>query len=339
MQVIINQGKYRGKEVHNQEFEMVTPVRSGKKGYFITVRPNADIGGDKDKIRVTVNPGDLIFPDGEMGPAVEDAVRKAIKVETDQEVMDRIADRFAILEEMTAASIEGKVRGMIVVGPPGVGKSYGVIKQLEKAHLFDQVAQRAPQFDIVKGAMTSLGLYIKLYDNKNPNMVIVFDDCDSILMDDLSLNLLKAALDSGKKRKICWNADSHALKNAGIPSSFDFNGSVIFITNIQFDHIRSKKLQDHLKALQSRCHYLDLTMNTMRDCVLRIQQIHNTGELFSHYFFTGNEGNEIVEYMIENKERLREVSLRMAVKIADLVQVTPTKWKRLAESTVMKNSF
>jgi hypothetical protein len=336
--VIVNNGSYRGKEVHNQKFEMVAPVKNGAKGYFITVRPNAEIGGDKDKIRVKVSPADVVFPDGEMGSPVEVAVKKAIKTETDEEVMARIADRFEILEEMTAASIEGKVRGMIVVGPPGAGKSYGVIKQLEKAHLFDQVANRSPKYDIVKGAMTPIGLYIKLYDNSAANQVVVFDDCDSILMDDLSLNLLKAALDSGKKRKLCWNADSHALRNAGIPDNFDFKGSVIFITNIQFDHIRSKKLQDHLQALQSRCHYLDLTMNTMRDRVLRIQQIHNTGELFAHYHFRGNEGDEIVQYMIDNQDRLREVSLRMAVKIADLFGVSKN-WKRLAESTIMKNSF
>jgi hypothetical protein len=83
-------------------------------------------------------------------------------------------------------------------------------------------------------------------------------------------------------------------------------------------------------------------MNTMRDRVLRIHQIHRTGELFAHYRFAGNEGDQIVEYMVENKDRLREVSLRMAVKIADLVKVCKgdaKKWQRLAESTVMKNSF
>lgn len=342
MQVIINQGEYRGVEVHNQAFEMVTDVKEGARGHFITVRPNAEIGEGRDKIRIKVLPQNIEYPEGvqlSTSPVAE-AVQLAVpaKIETDEEVIARIADRFEILEEMTAAAIEAKVRGMIVVGPPGVGKSYGVIRQLEKAHLFDQVANRMPKYEVVKGGMSALGLYIKLYHNNDANQVIVFDDCDGILMDDLSLNLLKAALDSGKKRKICWNLDSNALRAEGIPNSFDFKGSVIFITNIQFDNIRSKKLQDHLQALQSRCHYLDLTMNTMRDRMLRIRQIHNTGELFSHYRFKGNEGDQIVDFMEENKDRLREVSLRMAVKIADLLKVTKN-WERLAESTVMKNSF
>lgn len=346
MQVTIVEGTYRNTEVHNQTFEVVNELKQGAKGWFITVRPNGEIGDDRDKIRVSVpGPDCVIRPEGYVAPTLAqaplvEAVKEAVvSTETDEEIMARIADRFEILEEMTAAAIDGKIRGMIVVGPPGVGKSYGVIRQLEKAHLFDQVANKAPKYDIVKGAMTPIGLYIKLYDNKDNNQVVVFDDCDSILMDDLSLNLLKAALDSSKKRKLCWNADSNALRANGIPDNFDFGGSVVFITNIQFDHIRSKRLQDHLTALQSRCHYLDLTMNTMRDCVLRIQQIHNTGELFNHYYFENNEGDEIVQYMIDNQNRLREVSLRMAVKIGDLFKVSPTNWKRLAESTVMKHSF
>ena len=81
--------------------------------------------------------------------------------------------------------------------------------------------------------------------------MLVFDDCDSILLDDISLNLLKGALDSGKKRKISWLSEYRALKEAGIPDSFNFHGSVIFITNLKFDKMKSQKLKDHLDALQS----------------------------------------------------------------------------------------
>ena len=42
--------------------------------------------------------------------------------------------------------------------------------------------------------------------------------------------------------------------------------------------------------------------------------------------------------MDENKERLREMSLRMALKLADLTKVSDTNWKALAVSTCMKNS-
>lgn len=339
-QVKILHGSYRNIEVHNQVFELVSEPKEGKKGWTVTVRPNDEINFDgMDKLRINIESPEYAVIMDTVAAAVKG--EKAAPVESDEEAMARIADRFEILEEMAAAAINSDVRGMIVVGPPGVGKSFGVTRQLERASLFETIANKPPKFDIVKGAMTPIGLYCKLYNYSDEGNVLLFDDCDSILMDDLSLNLLKGALDSGKKRKLCWNADSVALRKEGIPDNFEFKGSIIFITNISFDHIRSAKLQDHLAALQSRCHYLDLSMKTMRDCVLRIKQIHSTGELFAHYNFKNNEGDMIVDYMIENKDRLREVSLRMAVKIADLIKVNSDEkgWKRLAECTVMKSSF
>jgi len=258
-------------------------------------------------------------------------------VETDDEVMARIEQRFEILDEMTKAAIGGDIRAMIVVGPPGVGKSYGVEYQLEKAGLFDTIGQRKVKYEVVKGAMTPIGLYSTLYKHSDPRNVLVFDDCDSILLDDISLNILKAALDSGKKRRIHWNADSAMLRREGVPNMFDFKGSVIFITNLKFENLRSKKLQDHLEALQSRCHFLDLTLDSMRDKFLRIRQIFRKGDLFQDYDITPEQGEEILAFMQTNQNRLREMSLRMALKIADLVKVS-SNWRAMAESTCMKNA-
>jgi hypothetical protein len=239
---------------------------------------------------------------------------------------------------MTKATIAGDVRAMIVVGPPGVGKSYGVEKQLEQSGLFDKLAGRRIKYEIIKGAMTPIGLYCTLYKNSDPCNVLVFDDCDSVFQDDLSLNILKAALDSGKKRRIYWNSDSSMLRREGVPDCFDFKGACIFITNLQFQNLKSKKLQDHLAALQSRCHFLDLTLNTQRDRFLRIKQIFRKGDLFQDYDFTPEQGEEILAFMDLNKNRLREMSLRMALKIADLTKVSITNWKALAVSTCMNNA-
>ena len=260
---------------------------------------------------------------------------KTINFETDQQVMDRIATRFDILHDMTKAVIAGDVRAMIVTGPPGVGKSYGVEKELDKASMMDSIAGRPIKYEVVKGAMTALGLYATLYRHADANHVLVFDDCDSVLMDELSLNILKAALDSGKKRVLHWNADSNKLRSEGIPDKFEFKGGVIFITNVKFENVRSRKLQDHLEALQSRCHYLDLTLDTMRDKFLRIKQIVATGELFKDYDLSKEMEGEVIAFMDTVKDKLREVSLRMALKIADLTKVSPN-WKQLAENTVMR---
>ena len=260
----------------------------------------------------------------------------AVPVETDEEAMTRIRERFDILHEMTKAAVSGSIRAMIVSGPPGVGKSFGVETEIDKACLFDKLAGKRLRAEVVKGSATPIGLYQTLYKYSDENCVVVFDDCDSILLDDVSLNLLKGALDSGKKRKISWLSESSTLRREGIPDQFEFKGSVIFITNLKFDTMKSQKLRDHLDALQSRCHYLDLTLDTMRDKILRIKQIAKTGELFKDMDIGEIGQDEIVEFMDENKNSLREVSLRMAIKVAQLYKSFPNTWQKMARTTCMK---
>ena len=255
---------------------------------------------------------------------------------TDEERITQIAERFEILDDMTKATLNGDIRALIVSGPPGVGKSFTVERELERSALFDQISGRRVKSTIVKGSATAIGLYKTLYEFSDSNCVIVFDDCDSILFDEVSLNLLKGALDSGKNRKISWLAESRVLKNEGIPNSFTFHGSVIFITNLKFDQVRSQKMKDHLEALQSRCHYLDLTLDTMRDKILRIKQIADTGVLFADYDFEQCAQDEIINFLNVNKNKMREMSLRMAIKVAELRKSFPLKWQALASTTCMK---
>jgi hypothetical protein len=237
---------------------------------------------------------------------------------------------------MTKAATAGDIRAMIVSGPPGVGKSFGVEQEIDKATMLDQIAGRRLRAEVVKGSATPLGLYQALYKYSDANCVLVFDDCDTILFDDVSLNLLKGALDSGKSRRISWLSESRVLKDEGIPSSFNFKGSVIFITNLKFDKMKSQKLKDHLDALQSRCHYLDLTLDTMRDKLLRIKQIANTGALFQDMDIDAVGQEEIIAFMDKNQNKLREMSLRMAIKVAQLYKSFPLKWQALAATTCMK---
>jgi hypothetical protein len=263
---------------------------------------------------------------------------KEVARETDQEILDRLGERFEILTEMTKAVKSGTVRAMIVSGPPGVGKSYGVEQVLQKDGLFDILGERKPKFEVVKGAMSSIGLYAKLYEFSAEKNVIVFDDCDSILMEDLSLNILKGALDSSNKRVIQWNTDSRLLRSEGIPDKFEFKGAAIFITNIKFEHVKSKKLRDHLDALESRCHYIDLQMDTNREKLLRIRQVIKENEMLSRYEFEPVVEDKLVEFVEANQDKLRELSLRMVLKLADLRKAFPATWVAMAKTTCMKRS-
>jgi len=266
------------------------------------------------------------------------AVEKNL-TETDAEIKDRMRQRFDIADDMTRAVKKGDIRAMIMTGPPGVGKSFGVEKVLARHDVFADVAQneKLKKYEVVKGAMSAIGLYKKLYEFSDKKSILVFDDCDSVLLDDLSLNILKAALDSGKKRMIHWNTDSRLLRSEGVPNSFEFKGGAIFITNIKFENVRSKKLQDHLEALESRCHYLDLTIDTEREKILRIEQIVEDGML-ADYEFEQYTVDEIIQFIKDNKKKLRELSLRMVLKLADLKKSMPTNWRAVAEVTCMRRA-
>jgi hypothetical protein len=265
-----------------------------------------------------------------------EAIEKNLN-ETDDEIKARLRERFTVLDDMTKAVKAGKVRSMIVTGPPGVGKSFGVERVLGKHDLLADVANDAKlkKYEVVKGAMSALGLYSKLYEFQDKKSILVFDDCDSVLLDDLSLNILKAALDSGNKRMIHWNTDSRLLRQEGVPNSFEFKGGCIFITNIKFEHVKSKKLKDHLEALESRCHYLDLTIDTEREKVLRIKQIVEDGML-DKYDFEEGAVQELLTFIETNKKKLRELSLRMVLKLADLKASFPDRWESVASMTCMR---
>ena len=330
-------GTYRNKSIQNQEFVLVTGFQSGARGNYVTVKNNGIFPNCPETIRISVdNIRDIEYTNGMTQDNTVHFEKPAAVAETDEQAMDRIRERFDILHEMTKATVSGDIRAMIVSGPPGVGKSYGVEQEIDKACLFDKLAGKRLRAEVVKGSATPIGLYQTLYKYSDENCVIVFDDCDSILLDDVALNLLKGALDSGKKRTISWLSESSALRREGIPDRFEFKGSVIFITNLKFDQMKSQKLRDHLDALQSRCHYLDLTLNTMRDKLLRIKQIAKDGVLFADYDFEPCVQDELIDFMCDNQTRLREMSLRMAIKIADLRKMSVTNWKRLAETTCMK---
>ena len=322
--------KIRGKDVDlaGMVFPMTEAFKVGAKGGYVTVDGKSIAGFPDRNIKIACE-GEHAYE------AVDASTATTKREETDEETIERLRERFDMLEDMTKATKKGDVRAMIVSGPPGVGKSHGVEKVLGKHDLIATLGERAPKYEVVKGAMSAIGLYCKLYKMADKDNVIVFDDCDSIFSDELSLNILKAALDSKKTRRIHWNTDSFKLRNEGVPDSFEFKGSAIFITNIKFDNVKSKKMRDHLEALESRCHYIDLAIDTDREKLLRIKQITNDGML-NEYMLTDETVQEIVDFCDINKKRLRELSLRTVLKVADLAKAFPDKWEAMAENTVMR---
>lgn len=256
-------------------------------------------------------------------------------LETDKQIEERISERFDILELLTNATIKGDSKAMVVSGPAGLGKSYTIEDCLKN------VDPNKINHKIIKGYVKATGLYKMLWQHRAQGQVIVFDDADSIFDDDVALNMLKAVCDTNETRTVSYLADYKMVDEDTaeiIPNSFVFEGSVIFITNIDFQYLIDKghKRAPHLSALLSRSHYVDLALKTKRDYIVRIKQVIDNG-LFDKYDITANQKREVVDYIEKNAENLRELSLRSAMKIAVLRKTSETKWKNLANVTCCRN--
>ena len=320
--------KIRGKDadVSGLVFPLVEEFKVGAQGGYVTVDGSAVNGFPDRNIKIKV-----AGPEGY--EAAGEGVEATVLTESDAEIVERIRERFDMLKDMTKAVKKGSVRAMIVSGPPGVGKSHGVEEVLDRYALMETMGG-TKKHEVIKGATSALGLYCKLYKMADKGKVVVFDDCDSIFADELSLNILKAALDSKKNRTIHWNTDSFKLRNEGVPDSFKFEASAIFITNLKFDKVKGK-LREHLEALESRCHYMDLTIDSDKDKMLRIKQVTEDGML-DVYKLSDEVKEEILDFIDINKGQLRELSLRTVLKVADLAVAFPDKWEAMAENTVMR---
>ena len=214
--IYVLEGSYRNKLIENQSFQLLKPYQPHphKEGGYITVKvdPKDYPGATSDKIKVNVVSESQL----------RDSAPEQPKEESDTETVERMRKRFTILDSMTKACKKGDVRAMIVSGPPGVGKSFGVEQVLNENRMFDKMAGKRDRFQVIKGASSAIGLYKVLYENSDKGSVLVMDDCDTVLHDETSLNLLKAALDSGAKRMLSWNTDSALLRREGIPDRNTF---------------------------------------------------------------------------------------------------------------------
>lgn len=262
--------------------------------------------------------------------SVSCAVKEVI-VESDADIEKRINKRFNALDVMARATAKGINRALIISGPAGLGKSFGVEAAANEI---------CPDFTHIKGYIRPKSLYMTLYANRHKGCLAVFDDCDILFSDENSLNVLKSACDSSEKRSISWLSDTIMEDEDGesIPKTFEFEGSIIFITNLDFQSQIDKgtRMAPHFEALMSRSHVLSLGIKNKKDYIIRIKQVLAGGMLSD--VLGQDDKDEIVAFIEENMDNMRELSLRMVKKLADLMMMDRDGWRDLASITCMKNS-
>ena len=234
-----------------------------------------------------------------------------------------INTRFGFVEKLVTMVASGVQPSAVITGEGGLGKTYTVTKTLE-AHGYKDISDLADFevgsiintrkcFTFVKGYSTAKGLYRTLFENNKS--IIVFDDCDAVLKDPVALNILKGALDSYGKRIISWNAD---MRDDDLPKSFNFEGRVIFISNMSQDKID--------QAIRSRSMMIDLSMTTSQK-IDRMEYISKLEEFLPEY--DASVKSDALMLIRAIKDDVKEISLRTLIAVAK-VRASNTEWKDLA---------
>ena len=378
--VLVRRGELSDRVIENVTFEFVRGLSIGMKGPFITVNGSGVDGFPPRNFRVGIqNLDDFSVDDPSVdmfrrgarqvfqqstdpkilqfvgqGDVFEQIESRPLYTETDAEIRQRITERFHVLRDLTTDAARGNVKGLVVWGASGMGKSYEVIDSLGRDSLMDKLAfdptdpdqnkrrigqqgRFKPRYNVVKGFSTPAALYQTLYESSEARETLVFDDCDSIFGNEDALNLLKGVLDTTGTRTISWGTSSR--NNSDIPSQFDFKGAVIFISNINFESIVEKgtaRLAPHMAAIMDRCLCLDLTIDTMRERLVRIEHVSRDLRMLEQQFKLDNsQVDEVLKWTYDNARRFRNLSLRKVGQLAS-IRVGQQNWERVAEITLLK---
>ncbi len=386
-QVLVKRGTHGGREHNDVVFNMVRGLSSGQSGLFITVDGTNVAGYPQRNFRMLVNSIDdyeVTGEDAHLFKAGLNATGMAgmmsahapappamshftpdepASEESDEDITKRINERFEILGNMTQEIASGTIKGLVVYGAPGTGKSFGVERALQRDSITDKLAYDPtspgndpkreesvyvegewkksfkPRYKIVRGNITANGLYKTLFEYQDARDVLVFDDTDVVLQEENCLTFLKVALDTTEKRILHWISTSN--RSDALPNSFEFKGSVIFITNLNFERIIASnfsKLSPHLEAIMSRCLYLDLTIETIREKLLRINHVARDCGMLTKAGLDETQVEEVLQFTHDHAARFRELSLRKVLQLADIRKMKYDNWQRVAEVTVLKGT-
>lgn len=231
-----------------------------------------------------------------------------------------VNQRFGFIETLVDMVIHGQSKAVIISGSGGLGKTYTVMQRLKLAELGDvnDAEAETADYEVIKGFSTSKALYRLFY--KNRKRIVIFDDCDSVWDNPTSVSLLKAALDSYDVRRLSWLAE---IKNDDddLPQSFEFEGKVIFISNLSLDQLD--------QAVLSRCLYVDVSM-TPEEKIQRIESI--MGDMRKD--MPMEHRKESLSLLSNHAGSIGDLNIRTFLKVCEMRSTNAANWKELAEYVI-----
>lgn len=247
---------------------------------------------------------------------------------------ETLADKVKFLDEtlqdiydIARKVAAGAFNSLMISGRAGTGKTFSVEKALKDEGLMED-----DDYIMVSGAVSTIMMFKKMFQYRNK--VLVFDDCDAVFRDENGRNILKAALDTKKVRRISYlkksglvfdpkdfemdpEGEFNMIENGMVPAYFDFAGRVIFISNLPKDKA------DPDGAIRSR----SILMDVNPDDATLMERIKTLLPYLDPKDMPLKDKEEIYEFM----KKANDVSMRTFVKAAGLKQAGLKNWERMTK--------
>jgi hypothetical protein len=259
---------------------------------------------------------------------------KATKPRSDTAILADVVERFEYLSILTQGAVEQSVRSLTITGGPGIGKTYNVERILQHAK-----QAKGTKYEVVRGTLSAINLYMLAYRNRMPGSVVVLDDADTIFQDEDALNILKVLCDSSEERVVSYLKEAPQLREHDIPQTFAFRGAMIFVSNLDFQKYVDEgknKYAVHFDAIMSRSLYLPIPLHSNQELSVWVSHIAKTQKIFQREGVSPAGGEEILSFIKTHRDNIRKLSIRTLVNLCQLYKTHNTKWKGIAKATLCR---
>jgi hypothetical protein len=242
------------------------------------------------------------------------------------------------MTEMFATNPNSVSRGLLISGNAGMGKTHFVKEAFKSADTDEN------NVTFVKGSsVTAPAMFCLLYQSREKGQIIVFDDTDIIHKSSAEraaiLDMFKAATEPTLESRILgWHraTPNQLMKDNDVPMEYDFQGSIVWITNDSIEEMR-KVCKGHWNAIASRFTQIEAWFEDHQKIAYTLHLIEHIDMLGKNCTVkVGGWNDEVIDdtvtYMNEHYRHLKDITPRTAIKIADIRNTYPDKWKTFCDS-------
>jgi hypothetical protein len=238
------------------------------------------------------------------------------------DLIEQARDSEKYLQAYINTILHQQQRHGIIVGSPGVGKSYSLSSMLKTAGLKEGQVQDRGRYDytIVKGSISERTFHETLFWHSRNGKFLILDDCTSAERDPEVMGMLNAAMDSTNPVVTRASVRTYYSNGIEIPNSFQFNGSIIILSNMfsreRANTIRGSHRHNRIESITDRTIPFTLGNDDVYSVFAQMVLIGvEQGYLFDQGL-SEDEVRDTMLWMMSNLKNFKQVSMRMFVWLA-----------------------